>query len=231
MEVAMKSSNYHQSREDWLRAATNELRSYFTSCGYDLPEKIRFAIAFPSTGRKGKRLGECWHSSTSGDESYEIFIRADQFQPAEVLGVLVKELVHTVLPVDAGHGKKFKDAALKIGLQAGDNKGGMRQAKPGPLLQKRLGELADSLGPLPHARLNIEQQPMTALAIDRPKKQGTRMLKAECEAKDCGYVVRIAASHVNKTGKPHCPKHGEMAVEQPNGEAEEQESGAMAESV
>lgn len=230
----MKSSNYHQSREDWLRAATNELRSYFTSCGYDLPEKIRFAIAFPSTGRKGKRLGECWHSSTSGDESYEIFIRADQFQPVEVLGVLVKELVHTVLPVDAGHGKKFKDAALKIGLQAGDNKGGMRQAKPGPLLEKRLGELADSLGPLPHARLNIEQQPMTALAIDRPKKQGTRMLKAECPGKngeECGYTVRLTAKWVKDVGSPLCPKHGKMTVEQPENEAEEQESVAMAESV
>src|SRR5277367_7132664 len=63
-EIAMKSaSNYHDTREGWLRAATNELRDYFKRCGYPLPDNIRFAIGFPSTGRKGNRVGECWHSS------------------------------------------------------------------------------------------------------------------------------------------------------------------------
>ena len=72
----------------------------------------------------------------------------------EVLGVLVKELVHTLLPPDAGHGKLFKAAAIKIGLQ-----GPMRQARPGPLLHDRLKVLADTLGPLPHARLDMRSNP------------------------------------------------------------------------
>jgi hypothetical protein len=113
----MKGSNCHDTREAWLRAATNESRPYFKSCGYELPENIRFAIAFPSTGRKGKRVGECWHSSTSADSAYEIFIRADLWKPDEVLAVLTKELVHTLLPPDAGHGQLFKVAAMRIGLE------------------------------------------------------------------------------------------------------------------
>src|SRR5271168_1491475 len=132
----MKAPNLHNSREAWLRVAADELRSHFASCGLVLPDKIRYAIAFPSTGRKGKRVGECWHSSSSDDSSYEIFLRADLAEPVEVLGVLVKELVHTALPAGSGHGKLFKAAAIKVGLQ-----GPMRHAQPGILLQNRLSEL------------------------------------------------------------------------------------------
>src|SRR5271154_1583589 len=211
----MKSaSNYHDTREGWLRAATNELRPFFTRCGFPLPEKIRFAIGFPSTGRKGNRVGECWHSSTSADEHYEIFIRADLDEPPKVLGVLVHELVHAVVPIDAKHGKKYRDVAVKIGLT-----GKMVHAMPGELLQKRLDDLAVSLGPLPHARLNIERGADNRGPADRPKKQGTRMLKAECEIDGHGYIVRVAASHVRTDGPPICPKHREpMMVDLPEDE-------------
>jgi hypothetical protein len=207
--IMVEISNYHDTREAWLRAATNELRPYFASCGLDLPEKVRFAIAFTSTGRKGKRVGECWHFSASGDETYEIFIRTDLAEPIAVLAVLAKELVHTVLPPGAGHGKLFKDAALKIGLQ-----GPMRTATPGVLLQKRLDELAGNLGPLPHAPLDISRQSMASRAapIDGRKKQATRYLKAECKDDNCGYTVRVVSKWVNEIGPPHCPKHGAMSV-------------------
>jgi hypothetical protein len=204
--------NRHDFRESWLRAAAAELRPYFASVGYPLPDNIRFAIAFTSTGRKGQRVGECWHSSSSDDASFEIFLRADIAEPVEVLGVLVKELVHTALPADVGHGKLFKTAALRIGLQ-----GPMRKARPGILLQNRLTEVAATLGPLPHAGLHIEQAPLTAVAVavDRPKKQRTRMLKAHCDADGCGYLVRVAGQQVKDIGPPHCPKHGPMTVEFP----------------
>jgi hypothetical protein len=218
-EEAMKGSNLFDTREAWLRAGASELRAHFKSCGYELAENIRYAIAFPSTGRKGKRVGECWHSSTSADSCYEIFIRADLSEPEEVLAVLTKELVHTLLPLDAGHGKSFKAAATRIGLE-----GPMREATPGPLLKERLMGIAGGLGPLPHARLNIEQLPMTtrgtvAVAIDRPKKQATRYRKAQCTDKDCGFTVRVTVSHVKNIGPPHCPVHGAMTVDMPADDA------------
>src|SRR3954447_14418696 len=213
----MARSNQPDTREGWLRAATGELRPYFAECGYTIPDNLRFAIAFTSTGRKGKRIGECWHSSTSNDAHYEIFLRADLAEPVEVLGVLVKELVHTLLPPDAGHGKLFKAAAIKIGLQ-----GPMRQARPGPLLHDRLKALTDMLGPLPHARLDISQQSMVArvVPVGQPKKQRARMLKAECETEGCGYLVRVAASNVRKKGPPGCPEHGAMRVDLPDDDEE-----------
>jgi hypothetical protein len=216
----MAKSNYHDTRESWLRAATDELRPYFERCGYPLPDRIRFAIAFPSTGRKGNRVGECWHSSTSADAHFEIFIRADQSEPEKVLGVLVHELVHVVVPVEAKHGKLYRAAAVKIGLQ-----GKMVHAMPGELLQKRLDDLAATLGPLPHARLNIERGADNRGPADREKKQKARMLKAECEAEGCPYVVRVAASHVRNLGPPHCPKHGAMAVDLPADDEAEAETG------
>ena len=209
----MKTSNQHDPREAWLWSATNDLRPYFDKVGYPLPSNIRFAIAFPSTGRKGKRIGECWHASTSADDHFEIFIRADQADPVEVLGILVHELLHAALPISVGHGKLFKTAAVKLGLE-----GPMRQAGPGPLLRTRLAELATGLGSLPHARLAIDRGFDNRGPFDRPKKQGTRMRKAECSAEDCPYTLRIAASQVRMIGPPHCPLHGPMTVDLPPAE-------------
>ena len=109
----------------------------------------------------------------------------------------------------------------------------MVHALPGILLRNRLAELALTLGPLPHARLNIERGADNRGPADRPKKQGTRMLKAECEVEGHGYVVRVAASHVRKDGPPICPKHKEpMAVDMPEDEAEEEpEAGELRQAV
>jgi hypothetical protein len=209
-------SNFREFREEWLQDATGQLRPYFLECGLELPQKIRFAIAFPSTGRKGNRLGETWHSRSSGDGTYEIIIRSDLAEPADVLAVLVNKLVHTVVPDDASHGRRFRAVATKVGLS-----GKIHKSEPGPLLQRRLGEIADKLGPLPHAALNITDNPMTTKPVDRPKRQSGRKLKAEClECANEGksYILRIAAASVRDVGKPHCPKHGEMSVEEPGEE-------------
>lgn len=204
----MKAANKHESREAWLKSATDMLRPYFDECGFPIPDKMRFAIAFPSTGRHGKRVGELWHSSTSADESFELVIRADIAAPVDVLGVLAHELVHAVLPPDAGHGKLYRDAALKIGLE-----GKMRHAMPGALLRDKLAAIADALGPLPHARLHLEKGRDGKGPIDRPKKQKARLLKASCGGDGCGYTVRVTAKWVADLGPPHCPKHGAMTVE------------------
>lgn len=213
--TAQAKPNRHESREAWLKAATDELRPYFDTQGYPLPELIRFAIAFTSTGRKGKIPGECWHAQTSDDKHFEIIIRADFADPLQVLGILAHELVHAALPITAGHGRLYKAAAAKIGLQ-----GPMRHAMPGPLLQRHLEEIAESIGPLPHARLNIERGPTDRGPVDRPRKQGTRLLKATCSNADCEYTLRITAKWVKELGPPGCPKHGPMTVEIPADEAD-----------
>jgi hypothetical protein len=108
---------------------------------------------------------------------------------------------------------------MKIGLE-----GRMRTAVPGPYLQERLNALAAELPPLPHARLDIDWK-----ALDKPKKQGTRMLKAECPGvigesgkhEPCGYTVRLSAKWASLGA--WCPRHGEMQIEPP--EEDESEHG------
>jgi hypothetical protein len=216
--------NRHEFRESWLRAATAELRPYFASSGYQVPDNIRFSIAFTSTGRRGNRRSESWHSSSSADSAYEIFIRPDIAEPIDVLVLLVKELVHTALPDGTAHGKEFREAAMKIGLLPP-----MREARPAPHLIERLEKLAALLGPLPHDRLNIAHEPLSAINPAKPfdravslnghRTQTSRMFKAVCQAPGCIFLVRVAVEKVREVGPPHCPKHGAMAVDLP---AEEQ---------
>lgn len=73
---------------------------------------------FPSQGRKGKITGECIFPEASADEHYEIIIRFDRDDPAEVLDVLVHQLVHAV--TTKNHDQKFRDAALTLGLNVKD---------------------------------------------------------------------------------------------------------------
>ena len=230
------TSNRHEFREGWLRAATVELRPYFASAGYNIPENIRFAIAFTSTGRKGNRRSESWHASSSADNNYEVFIRADIADPVELLGLLVKELVHTALPDGAGHGREFREAAMKIGLLPP-----MRETKPAPHLVERLEKIAAMLGPLPHDRLNITLEPLSAVNPAKPfdhaislnghRTQTSRMFRAACKAPGCTFLVRVAAEKVREIGPPHCPRHGAMEVDLPadeQGEVNEEKADATA---
>lgn len=120
--------------------------------------------------------------------------------------MLVHELVHTLLPPEAKHGKEFKAAALRVGLE-----GQMRLTQPGPILNERLHALTASLGPFPHAKLNY------SAPSDAPKKQTTRWLKAECGAA-CGYTIRLASKWA-KIGLPKCPanqNHGTLICDVKN---------------
>jgi len=201
-------TNIHTSREEWLRAATNELRSYFEMFGYTLPDNIRFAIAFTSGGKRGME-GECWNQEASSDRHFEIIIKADKADPLEILGILTRELIHTLLPPTVKYGKEFREIALRLGLE-----GKMPRAMPAPPLQERLKGIAATLGSLPHATLDF------AIATERRKKQGVRMLKAECGAA-CGYTIRIIPKWA-KIGLPICPvnpKHGPLRCDIPDDEA------------
>lgn len=201
--------NIHSTREGWLRAATNELRSYFEKIGYPLPDNIRFAIAFTSSGKKGHRRGECWHPASSADQHFEIIIRADIDDPVEVLGLLVPQLIHTLLPLEAKHGKQFRDIALRVGLE-----GPMRHATPTAMLAERLRAIASALGPLPHARLEF------AALSGSVKKSGAKYLKAECST--CGYTVRLIEKWA-KAGLPVCPvdvEHGALVCALPEDDAD-----------
>jgi hypothetical protein len=193
-------TNTYETREGWLNAAVNNLRPHYAEAAFPLPDKIRAAIGFPSTGRKGKRIAECWDPSASGDGYVEIFIIASYQDPVEILGFLCHELAHAAAPKGAGHGPEFKKVALAVGLE-----GKMRQALPGLELKAQLFELAAKLGPIPHSILDINGG-----ASDKPKKQTTRLVKCECP--DCGYIVRTTQKWIDEKGAPWCSDGNEMII-------------------
>jgi len=47
------------NREEWLNLVADGMAPWFEDQGYPLP-RCRIAIGFPSTGKRGKRIGECW---------------------------------------------------------------------------------------------------------------------------------------------------------------------------
>jgi hypothetical protein len=199
-----------ENRETWLNFVAGKLAPAFASHGAPLPSRVRVAIGFPSTGSKGKRIGECWDKTASRDGAFEIFIRPDIDEPNEAAAILAHELCHAAAGIDAGHGKPFRKIALAIGLQ-----GKMKSTTAGPEFLALVAPILDAAGPLPHARLRLDG------LTTKPKKQSARLIKCECT--ECGYIVRAARKWIDEKGAPHCPEHGAMRAELPDDEEEPDE--------
>src|SRR3546814_14733783 len=65
------------NRESWLNRVAAGMAPLFAALDAPLPARIRVAIGFTSSGRKGKAIGECWDNRLSADGHFEIFIRPD----------------------------------------------------------------------------------------------------------------------------------------------------------
>jgi hypothetical protein len=187
--------------EQWLKNAETALRPTFTRAGLTIPEDIRYAVAFPSAGARSNTIGECWARAASSDDRHTIIIRADQWTGTDAIAVLIHELLHASLPFGSGHGPAFKAKMAPLHLTG--------QATATVLTQE--GRIfADNImhfpalggfGPPPWGKLRFD----TSLVTDRPKTQGTRMLKAACPC--CGYTIRLSRTWAEK-GLPDCPLDG-----------------------
>jgi hypothetical protein len=57
----------HQTREAWLNYIAERMAPVFEKLGAPLPAQLRIAIGFTSSGRRSRRIGECWDSQCSED--------------------------------------------------------------------------------------------------------------------------------------------------------------------
>ena len=175
-------------REQWLMQAVDHLAPLFEKAGYAVPI-VKVSIGFPSTGSKGRHLGQCWSTKWAVDGVNQIFIAPHLPTPLDVLDTLVHELVHAVDNCESGHGEKFKKIAIDVGL-----KGPMRSAGAGEWLKQDLIKIAEKLGTLPHGRLSLP----IPTAQKAPKRPGAKCAK-------CGYEVVMLRKHL-ELGPPICPK-------------------------
>lgn len=188
------------TREEWLGFVTQELRPAFKAVSAPIPKEVRFAIGFTSAGYRSKAIGECHSPLGSSDKHTEIFIKPDQDDAVKVAGILAHELVHAAVGVKEGHKGRFRTVCLALGFTKK-----MRSALPDTDMQRKIMDpILKQAGKLPHKKL-------TTYAPG--KKQGTRLLKAECP--ECGYVVRVTAKWA-AVGLPYCGvrSHGRMACEE-----------------
>ncbi|QWE02055.1 SprT-like domain-containing protein [Polynucleobacter sp. JS-JIR-II-b4] len=176
------------NREQWLIAAVDHLTPIFERMGYSIPP-VKVSVGFPSTGGKGRHLGQCWSSKSSEDGMNQIFIAPHLETPIDFLDTLVHELVHAVDDCESGHGDSFKKIALDVGL-----KGPMRSAGAGDSLREDLIRIAEKLGSFPHGRLRLPVRSMQKA----PKRPGAKCTK-------CGYEVVMLKKHLH-LGPPICPK-------------------------
>jgi len=180
-------------RESWLMEAVEQIKPIFERMGYEVP-LVKVSVGFPSTGSKGRHLGQCWSTRSSDDGVNQIFIAPHLPTTIEVLDTLVHELVHAVDDCQSGHGENFKRIAKDIGL-----KGPMRSAGADELLMKDLMKISSLLGNFPHGRLSIPRAASNA-GIKRPG--------AICSK--CGFEIVMFKRFLD-IGPPLCPKnHGVM---------------------
>ena len=183
----------NQLRESWLMEAVEQIKPIFERMGYQVP-LVKVSVGFPSTGSKGRHLGQCWSTRSSDDGINQIFIAPHLPTPIEVLDTLVHELVHAVDDCQSGHGENFKRIAKDIGL-----KGPMRSAGADEFLMQDLIKISNQLGNFPHGRLSIPRAASNA-GIKRPG--------AICSK--CGYEI-VMFKRCLDIGPPLCPKnHGVM---------------------
>jgi SprT-like family len=151
-----------------------------------VPTKLRVSIGWPKRSASCGAIGECWSDAASSDQHYELFISPELTDGNRIIDVLCHELTHATVGMDAGHGKRFKQCALKVGLV-----GPMRATTAGPDLNEWSIKLIRMIGAYP-----------AGFITDRPK-QGTRLARCECEA--CGYLARVTRKWLDLAGPPVCP--------------------------
>jgi hypothetical protein len=178
----------NSNREQWLMAAVEHIAPIFQARGYTIPV-VKVSVGFPSTGGKGRHLGQCWSSRAAEDNINQIFIAPHLKTPFDFLDTLVHELVHAVDNCESGHGEGFKKIALDVGL-----KGPMRSAGAGDLLKQELLRIAEELGTFPHGRLSLP----IPTAQKAPKRPGAKCAK-------CGYEVVMLKKSLD-FGPPICPR-------------------------
>lgn len=185
------------TREEWLVAAVAKLTPLFEEIGETVPA-VRVSVGWPGgNGRKNSVIGQCWATGQSADKVSEIFISPVLDEDVRVLDVLAHELVHAIDDCQSGHKGRFAKIAKGLGLT-----GKMTATVAGEELKLKLEAIAAELGAYPHAAL------AGGAGAEGPKKQGTRMIKAEC-ADGSGYKVRLTRQWIEEVGAPICPCHRE----------------------
>ena len=211
-----------KTREQALNQLTTKLRPVFKKAGFPLPANIRMACSFTGHGARSRAIGQCWATTESKDEHFEIMISpvldtwihegegTDAKAPQGVAMVLAHELGHVAVGIEEGHGPEFKRCMTALGIG-----GKMTATTALPKFVKMVAPMAEKIGEYPHAEMFVNSRngggggggtgtvPKGVPRTSGPKKQGTRMIKVECPY--CLYKLRTTRNWLESFGAPYCP--------------------------
>lgn len=214
----MSTNTATQTREAWLTAAIENLRSRFVEVGMPLPEKLHVSVGFGYGAKRESAtiLGQCWARRASQDGVNHIFISPELDDTARVLDVLIHELIHAADDCANGHRGAFAEAATRLGLE-----GPMTATRASVTLAAEMMTLAAALGEYPHGKLTpaparvkapVDPSGKRIPTHSGPGTQTTRMLKAVC-TEGSGYTVRLTRKWLDLYGAPLCPCHTQPMTE------------------
>lgn len=186
--------NTHDTREGWLTEAVRTLDERLLKPRDKSMPRFRVSCGIPV----GKRshIGQCHDKVNSSDEHYEMFVCPSQDEPVRVLDILLHEMVHAVVGIEAGHKGPFRELALSLGLQG---KMTATHAEPGTKLHVELSEVAQGLGPYPHKALKKAER--------RAKPSGWVRYRSPMEET---FKVVVSGKSVETFGAPKDPWGNEM---------------------
>lgn len=202
--------NSLETAEEFLRRIIYEgFATAFAEQGYTLPAKIDIDFGFTSHGSRKGPVGEYFEGAATTNGVPKMNIRCHTAEIDPILEAVGHQCLHAAVGAAESHGKKFRDAALRMQFVGAS----MKEVVPGPKLMERVHALAESLGPFPrgalkfetHDHAGVEKPPK--LSADSPERQENRHLKCECLIDDCGYIARVSGKTLREKGAPLCPVH------------------------
>lgn len=191
----------HDTREGWLNAGMRLLDTgFFKPNKLTLPKKLQVSCGFTKS-RKDQAIGQCWDPKVSADGTTHMFICPTQADPVRVLDILLHEMIHASVGIEAGHKKPFRDVVKTFGLKG---KVTATYAEPGTECHTKLAEIAKALGRYPHA-------PMRKVEAEKKSKGGSGWVRL-MSINDEGYKVVISPKVLEASGFPVDPWGDEMVL-------------------
>jgi len=178
-------------RQGWLIDARPRLAAILEAVTGERVPPAYLSVGFPKGGSGRRRpSGQCWSGTFSKDGRHHVFISPEEDDEVVVLGILLHELIHTI--VGPGHRGEFVRVSRAVGFAKPWSK-----TPPGPALALRLRAIGKELGRYPHAALTPP-----------PRRQGStwRYRLWRCP---CGFEMlvdsdrfRHFAATCSRCGKP-----------------------------
>ncbi len=173
------------TRESWLTEAAHIILGEIIAPHASIRESLHLKISVgypPNTRADSRTIAVCLSSKCSTEGYNEIFIHPRCSDPVEVLGHLTHEIIHAVDDCKNGHRGEFRRIARSIGLE-----GKLTATVPGDELRSYLEGLAQSLGPLPHAGVDLKT----------PKKAPRRLHSVNCSnTEKCGFKFQTSRQRI-----------------------------------